>query len=106
MAFYAEIQNEVPVKEKMISITNKGKEASNNDNKINIEDEPEYELRNMGYENKNNYFNINNDEIKENNEQQKKQGFFSWISSIFSCKKEKNHVINKKVFEYSRENID
>ena len=99
-AFYAEIQNEVPIKEKMITIKNKDKQAVNNNIIENIEPEAESELRNMGYENKNNDFNINDNEIKENNEQENKNGFFSWISSLFSCKKEKNKIINKKTFEY------
>ena len=102
-AFYAEIQNEVPVKEKMITIKNKDEKAVNNNNIENIEQEPESELRNMGYENKTNDFNINDNEIKENNEQENKNGFFSWISSLFSCKKEKNKIINKKTFEYQEE---
>ena len=99
-AFYAEIQNEVPIKEKMITIKNKDKQAVNNNIIENIEPESESELRNMGYENKNNDFIINDNEIKENNEQENKNGFFSWISSLFSCKKEKNKIINKKTFEY------
>ena len=98
-AFYAEIQNEVPIKEKMETITNKDKIAINNDNKIvNAEMEVESELRNMGYENKN--YNINNNEIEENKEENNKKGFLSWISSIFLCRKEKNKIINKKSFEY------
>ena len=98
-AFYAEIQNEVPIKEKMETITNKDKIAINNDNKIvNAEMEVESELRNMGYENKN--YNINNNEIEENKEENNKKGFVSWISSIFLCRKEKNKIINKKSFEY------
>ena len=76
-AFYAEIQNEVPIKEKMITIKNKDKQAVNNNIIENIEPEAESELRNMGYENKNNDFNINDNEIKENNEQENKNEFFS-----------------------------
>ena len=38
-----------------------------------------------------------------NNEQENKNRFFSWISSLFSCKKEKNKIINKKTFEYQEE---
>ena len=100
-AFYAEIQNEVPIKEKMTTIINKDKTAinNNNDNKIiNEELEAESELRNMGYENKN--YNINNNEMEENNEENNKKGILSWLSSIFFCKKEKNKIINKKSFEY------
>ena len=52
----------------------------------------------MGYENKN--YNINNNEIEENKEENNKKGFLSWFSSIFLCRKEKNKIINKKSFEY------
>ena len=97
-AFYAEIQNEVPIKEKMETITNKDKNAINNNKIENEELEVESELRNMGYENKN--YNINNNEIEENNEENNKKGFLSWLSSIFFCRKEKNKIINKKSFEY------
>ena len=99
-AFYAEIQNEVPIKEKMVTIKNKDKEAINN-NMGNIGKEPESELRNMGYENNNIDYNINDNEIKENNDPENKKGFLSWLASIFSCKKEKNKIINKKTFEFN-----
>ena len=101
-AFYAEIQNEVPVTQKMTVITNQNKEAINN--KL-IQ---EINLRNIGYENKAKYFNINNnnninntnnntnnkDEIKEN-----KKSFLSSLFSIFSCKRPSNKIINKKNYE-------
>ena len=38
-AFFAEIQNEIPIKEKMSTITNKNKEIINNNNIIEIESE-------------------------------------------------------------------
>ena len=91
-AFYAEIQNEVPVTKKMSVITNKNKEAINN----NIMQE--INLRNIGYENKANYFNINNNEIKEN-----KKSFFERIFSIFSCKKSNNEIIKKKSYKFNEE---
>ena len=86
----------------MITIKNKDEKAVNNNNIENIEQETESELRNMGYENKTNDFNINDNEIKENNEQENKNGFFSWISSLFSCKKEKNKIINKKLLNIKK----
>ena len=88
-AFFAEIQNEVPITQKMTLIENKNKEAINN-NLIH-----EINLRNIGYENKSINFNNNNIEVNE-----KKKGFFSIIFSIFSCKKSINEVINKKKYEY------
>ena len=69
----------------------------------------EINLRNIGYENKAKYFNINNnnninntnsnsnnnnDEIKGN-----KKSFLSRIFSIFSCKRPSNKIINKKNYE-------
>ena len=56
-------------------------------------------MRNIGYENTNNYFNINENEnyIKENKNKRNKKSFLSCIYSIFSCKKEKNKIINRKV---------
>ena len=102
-AFYAEIQNEVPVTQKMTVITNQNKEAINNNLMQEIN------LRNIGYENKAKYFNINNnnninntnsnsnnnnDEIKGN-----KKSFLSRIFSIFSCKRPSNKIINKKNYE-------
>ena len=87
-AFYAEIQNEVPITQKMTLIQNKNKEAINNNLIHGIN------LRNIGYENKSINFNNNNNEVKE------KKGFFSIIFSIFSCKKSINEVINKKKYEY------
>ena len=88
-AFYAEIQNEVPITEKMSTITNKDKNAINNSQ--------EHEIRNIGYDNKNNLFELNENkiEIKE-----KENGFFSSLFSIFSFKKEKNKIIHKKKFEF------
>ena len=53
-AFYAQIQNEVPVTQKMTVITNQNKVAINNNLMQEIN------LRNIGYENKSKYFNINN----------------------------------------------
>ena len=104
-AFYAEIQNEIPAKEKMITISNDKKEAINNNNII--EQEPESELRNIGYENTKDFFNTNDSEIKESTEKEmkkgKKKGFFSCVFSLFSCKKEKNKIINKKVFTRKEE---
>ena len=99
-AFFAEIQNEIPIKEKMSTITNKNKEIINNNNIIEIESEKnkeaESELRYIGYESTNNYFNINDNEIIIN-EHNNKKGFLSCIYSIFTCKKEKNKIINKKL---------
>ena len=89
-AFYAEIQNVVPITEKMALIKNKNEEALNN-NLIH-----EINLRNIGYENKSINFN-NNNEIKEN----KKCSF----STIFSCKKSTNEIINKKHYEYKEKPI-
>ena len=109
-AFYAEIQNETPIKEKMISISNDKKEAINNNNII--EQEPESELRNIRYENTKDFFKTNDNEIKESIEKLstekeikkgKKKGFFSCVFSLFSCKKEKNKIINKKVFTRKEE---
>ena len=108
-AFYAEIQNESPINEKISTITNKNKLATNNNNniieseddkEISIEQEPEPEMRNIGYENTKNYFNINENEnyIKENKNKKNKKSFLSYIYSIFSCKKEKNKIINRKEF--------
>ena len=103
-AFYAEIQNEIPAKEKMITISNDKKEAINNNI---IEQEPESELRNIGYENTKDFFNTNDSEIKESTgkevKKEKKKGFFSCVFSLFSCKKEKNKIINKKVFTRKEE---
>ena len=103
-AFYAEIQNEIPAKEKMITISNGKKEAINNNI---IEQEPESELRNIGYENTKDFFNTNDSEIKESTgkevKKEKKKGFFSCVFSLFSCKKEKNKIINKKVFTRQEE---
>ena len=79
-AFYAEIQNVVPITEKMALIKNKNEEAINN-NLIH-----EINLRNIGYENKSINLN-NNNEIKEN-----KKCSFSNIFSIFSCKKSTNKI--------------
>ena len=105
-AFYAEIQNENPIKEKMMTITNDKKEAIDNNNNI-IEQEPESEFRNIGYENTKDYFKINENEMKESivkeTKKEKKKGFFSCVYSLFSCKKEKNKIINKKVFTRNEE---
>ena len=84
----------------MSTITNKNKEIINNNNIIEIESEKnkeaESELRYIGYESTNNYFNINDNEIIIN-ENNNKKGFLSCIYSIFTCKKEKNKIINKKL---------
>ena len=99
-AFYAEIQNEIPVHEKMITITNKDKEAINNNINNNVESEnsQESEIRNINYENSQFDMNSQENEIKEN-----KKGFFSLVCSLFSCKKGKNKIINKKVFKKQEE---
>ena len=106
-AFYAEIQNEIPIEEKLIQITNKNKLAKNNNNiditesetnkEISLEQEPESEMRNIGYESTNNYLNINDNYIEENINQKNKKSFLSCVYSLFSCKKEKNKIINRKV---------
>ena len=104
-AFYAEIQNESPIQGNMTTITNKNKLAKNNNNiiesetdkEISLDQVPESEIRNIGYENTNNYLNINWNDAKENKNKKKKKSFLSCIYSIFSCKKEKNKIINRKV---------
>ena len=95
-AFYAEIQNEVPITEKMTTLTNKNKEAKNNNNNSIQETESESDSRND--------FKINDKkELEENIEKKPKKGFFSYFYSIFACKREKNIIINKKEFKYDEE---
>ena len=94
-AFYAEIQNEVPIIEKMATITNKDKKAINNHNLIENEDikQQESDLRNIKYESTIDFL-----DIKENNEAKNKKGILSCLFNAFSCKKRKNKIINNKVF--------
>ena len=88
-SFYAEIQNEVPVKEKMITISNENKKAINNNNNISMQSED------INTDSK--YIGIDSS-FRKVTKQKNKKGIFSWISSLCSCKKEKNKIINKKVY--------
>ena len=103
-AFYAEIQNEIPTKEKMITITNDKKEAVNNNNETTINNTKiENELdsnNNNGLETSNNFVDLkNNDEINDIKNKEKKKGFFSFIYSLCSCKNKKNKIIKKKIYK-------
>ena len=105
-AFYAEIQNESPTKGNITTISNKNKFVNNNNNiiepetdkEISLVQEPQSDMRNIGYESTNNYFAINENDIRENKNKKNKKSFLSCIYSIFYCKKEKNKIINRKVF--------
>ena len=112
-AFYAEIQNEIQIKEKLTTITNKDKLAKNNNNinesetdkDISLEQGPESEIRNFGYESTNNYLKINENEIEMNKNKKNKKSFLSCVYSIFSCKKEKNKIINRKILNTENQRI-
>ena len=97
-AFFAEITNEEAVKDKMVKITNKNKEASNNINSNNIieknEIKEEYILEDehFGYDN-----NVRQEE-QIHVEQEKKSFFKGMIDTIFS--KNNDNIIRKKSIEY------
>ena len=91
-AFYAEIQNELPTQEKMVTYTNKNAESINNKNedKNMIIKENNFELNDFGYDNL----------VYENNQENKqpqKKSFFNFFSNLFSKKAE---IIKKKTFIY------
>ena len=93
-AFYAEIENEEAITEKMVTYKNDTKQALNNDNnKINI-NENDFELNDFGYDK-----NINT-----NTEIQKEKKNKNMIGSIFSGFKNlferKSKIIKKKQFKY------
>ena len=106
-AFYAEIQNEKQIKDEMKTITNKDQKPINNNNIIINNDNDmkseEIKLTNFGYDNNDkNNLNDDNNETKEENKN-KKGGFSNFISNIFFCKRPKNEIIKKKVFNYKKE---
>ena len=92
-AFYAKIVNEVPVKEKMIKITNKDKEASNNKKEENVQTKNNIE-ENSEYIYKDEIFGY--DEYEEPPEEEK-SGFFGFFSKLFS---KDSGIIKKKNLEY------
>ena len=91
-AFYAEIQNELPSQEKMVTYTNKNAESINNKNedKNMIIKENDFELNDFGYDNL-------VYEHKQENKQSQKKSFFNFFSNLFSKKTE---IIKKKTFIY------
>ena len=86
-AFYAKIENEVPVKDKMIKITNKDKEASNN--KIEEKNQPQNTIEQNVYNDE--VFGYDKDEI-----QPEKTGFLGFFSNLFS---KDNNIIRRRLFK-------
>ena len=96
-AFYAKMTNEVPVKDKMVKITNKDKTAINN--KIENEVKP----ANIIKENNANYYDDEmfgyDEEVKEEEKPEEKKNFiFGFFSKIFGG----DNIIKKKKFSYKQ----
>ena len=91
-AFYAEIQNEEAITEKIVTYTNKDIKAINNESQDNnniIIKENNFELNDFGYD----------EEIGQNQQkiEKKKNYFCNLFSNLFS---KKNQIIKKKKYKY------
>ena len=94
-AFYAKMTNEAPSKEKMVKMTNEGKEASNNkkeenqnQNIIKLDDEYIYNDEIFGYD-------------IEEVEEKKEGGIGAFLANLFSSNKD--DIIKKKNFVYKED---
>ena len=91
-AFYAEILNETPVNDKMITITNKDKVAENNINENTTKENNDYIFNDeiFGY-----------DDIDKEEKPQEKKGWFSgFFSNLFNKDNKIDNTIKKKKYEY------
>jgi hypothetical protein len=91
-AFFAEIQNEIPVQEDMVSLSNEDKTAINNDNVK--KENPQFDTISNLVLNEFNSDNLNDSNISHEKIKTKRGCFCNFLSNLF--KKKKNNKNNKK----------
>ena len=86
-AFFAEIQNEEPINENMLTFSTKGKTVDYNEKEESIIEENKFESNDFGFD------------IKTDSPKKKKKNIFNKFLNLFS-KKKKNEIIKKKEYIY------
>ena len=94
-AFFAEIQNEIPIQEDMVSLSNENKTATNNDN-VKKENPQTDTISSNLVLNEFNSDNLNDLNISHKKIKQKKGCFCNFLSNLFK-KKKNNKIITKKI---------
>ena len=86
-AFFAEIQNEDPINENMLTFSTKGKTVDYNEKGESIIEENKFESNDFGFD------------IKTDSPKKKKKNIFNKFLNLFS-KNKKNEIIKKKEYIY------